>query len=225
MSAICWFPALAIASRVRLWRKALSYVTSSVVALANCAPPPKRQTQAPAPAQNPSPPPLAAVADEPVKESRYDRALAAIRISPLGLLVQAYLFPKPHMPKVESEDITKRVYSRGGRSISALSALHLLIHDMAQEHSLTSVQQTRLIMRLLFGKPAGPQRPIFSGARTYDAMVPIKTFFSFFGPFTVLYFFWFDWKESARGHSVGHRIDSSMDENEFKDVLEDLRTL
>lgn len=253
-------------------RKGLTLTLGSVVALTNCAPPPKRGSQ-PAVSQ-PTEQPKSRESSETssLPDSRYDRALNAIRISPLGLLVQTYLFPQPHLPKVESTDITERVFASGGRSISALSALHLLIHDISKSQKLEETQQTRLLIlqadlfqrqqdvssypgeglaystilgflatlplgyppvrhslryvsRILFNKPAGAQTPIFSGARTYNPLVPIKTFFSFFGPFTLLYFFWFDWKESARGHSVGSRIDRSMSEEEFNEILEELRAL
>lgn len=59
----------------------------------------------------------------------------------------------------------------------------------------------------------------------YNVSVPIAAFFKYFGPFSLVYFYWYDWSESAKGHSLEPAIRHEMSEASFQKRLEELRSL
>lgn len=67
--------------------------------------------------------------------------------------------------------------------------------------------------------------PLSEGAKTYQPIFVIKQYFAYFGPVSFVYFFWFDWKESTRGHSIETYIESSMTPESFDKFVEDLKQL
>lgn len=266
---ICFCPTTLIG---KVLGRAVSAGVACTLTMTGCAPPPQSHAgRAPVKQMSENKPSSTPASEH--SPTRYDRALSVIESSPLGLMLNAYLFAPPGFPKVTSADISRRVYEHGGRSISALSAIHLYVADLNFRHRLGPEQQTRLIVLqtdlfqrqqdfksypgegltylsiwgLLLALPLGypPVRNVLRqlgraliqkesswsgkhlwvGSRTYDPVFPIRTFFQVFGPVTLVYFFWFDWKESARGHSLSHAFEQKMDEANFNKVLDDLKTL
>ena len=59
----------------------------------------------------------------------------------------------------------------------------------------------------------------------YDPVFVITAFFRYFDPFMTLYFFWFDWKEGERGHSIWHTLSRLHSEEQYQQFLNDIRAL
>lgn len=70
---------------------------------------------------------------------------------------------------------------------------------------------------------AGGSVPFRLGS--YEPKFVLGTFFRYFGPFSMLYFAWFDWKESTRGHSIPYSIESIKSDQEFAIFLRDIKEL
>lgn len=101
-------------------------------------------------------------------------------------------------------------------------------------HALKNVvnflaRQLPLLGRRRPWQPFEPVSPLLNGARTYNLTATLQNYFQVFGPASMLYFFWFDWKESARGQSIDSvtdiRSESLVTEESFIDFLEDLKKL
>lgn len=212
------------------------------------------------------------------QNERVQSVLDALYRSELGRDFLLYLEGGyENQSQVLSSDLVNRIFADGGRSITAISALSLMVQDLEARKGLTEDQMHRLLVlhldinqrqvdsasypgeglayalaigviaalpfgyppvrhtlkyviayigeRLGFKAATGATPVLMEGWNTYSIVYPVKKFFQVFGPFSLLYFFWFDWKESARGHSVVTYIQNLPDEKSFESFLNDLRHL
>lgn len=217
-----------------------------------------------------------------VRPNRDPRLVEVVDIlweSPLGRTFFAYMYGSPP-EDATSRQVVDRVLSDGGKSVTKISALQLLIEelydndlmgdeqrrkldifrgDMLQRQAdlathptenIAYIASTAFLSLVPLGYP--PVRhallklaaripewsktqslrkltqnvpPLSVGARTYDIKWVIGTFFKYFGPFSFLYFFWFDWKESTRGHSIPYNIETITSEETYQEFLRDIRDL
>lgn len=215
----------------------------------------------------------------PVKDPRHVEILDVVWDSPLGKTFFSYMFGSPP-EEATSRNVVDRVLSGGGKAVTKMSALQLMIEElydnelMGEEQkikldvlrgdllqrqmdlathpteNIAYIASTALLTLLPFGYP--PSRHallkalarlpnwlktkslrestrnvpnLWEGAKTYEVKWVIGTFFKYFGPFSFLYFFWFDWKESTRGHSIPYSIETLKSESEYREFLDDLRDL
>ena len=75
--------------------------------------------------------------------------------------------------------------------------------------------------------PAVTGRQFFSSEliKDYDISQSIGSFLKYFGPVTMAYFFWFDWKESAKDRAIQTQVINVKSEEQWRNFLDDMRRL
>ncbi len=75
--------------------------------------------------------------------------------------------------------------------------------------------------------PRVPIRNLLSTqiVRDYSFRQAIGYFLQYFGPVTMAYFFWFDWKESAKDHPIQMQMAAIHDGKDWDDFLKRMRSL
>lgn len=247
-----------------------------VLSLTDCG----GSTPKPASAKVAAPPPAT---DTQADEMLARRALViqTLWTSPIGRMYHSYLFDPLTASQLRelANQILKRIFSSGGKSITYFSALHMLAEDLFERDELTTPRKLRMdilsnniwqaqadhqstpgadlayysAIAFLLTVPLGsPQvrnalkkaiqfvapnlvsdtadvrlSQFFSKSMItdYELKKTVTKFFSYFGAASTVYFFWFVWKESARGHSIGDHLPKLNGQEEFKAYLADLARL
>lgn len=60
----------------------------------------------------------------------------------------------------------------------------------------------------------------------FEPTYSIRKFFEYFGPFTLIYFYWYDWRESKKGHNIDEQtLERVNDQRRFVEFLRQLSNL
>ncbi len=74
--------------------------------------------------------------------------------------------------------------------------------------------------------PKASDFALFEILRTFQPTYPFKQFFNYFGPITLMYFYWYDWNESRKGKPIDPELQERVhDQRKFFDFLRQLSTL
>lgn len=78
-----------------------------------------------------------------------------------------------------------------------------------------------------FKDAAQPSQPFFSRqlGRDFSISYGLGTYFKYLGPFTMLYFYWFDWSESAKGHSLNTQLEKKLTQADLNRLMKEIRDL
>lgn len=94
---------------------------------------------------------------------------------------------------------------------------HMFLHTVSR---IPDWMKTEIIRDAIKDIP-----PTWSNSRKFEISWVLGTFFKYFGPFSFLYFYWFDWKESTRGHSIPYSIETVKSEEQFREFIDDIKDL
>lgn len=216
-----------------------------------------------------------------VYTDRRTRVMLILWASPLGQALDEYLFKEAEAKDLLEilDSLTRRILEQGGKSITLISAIQMMVEDAYNQKKMGFEPARRLQLlqsnlwqeqndaksypgeglaylamitligvvplgspelRRFFSYQLGRIRSSLTGKLNshdpislrelfriknvahYQPTKALKFFFDYFGPFTLVFFYWFDWKESSRGHSIKTQLQNIQSEKEFTDLLSQL---